>query len=120
MIKYHKTTNNNLIAELSDKKFIIAEVQDILDLFGNLGTIDCNNIMIRESNLHDNFFNLNTRLAGEILQKFSNYKMRLAIIGDFSKYKSKALHDFIRESNKGNLVFFVNTIEAAVNKLSNY
>lgn len=120
MIKYHKTTTNNLIAELTDNTFIISEVQDILDLFGNLGTIDCNNIIIRESNLHRNFFKLETRLAGDILQKFSNYKIRLAIIGDFSKYKSKALHDFIRESNKGNLVFFVNNIESAINRLSNH
>lgn len=34
----------------------------------------------------DEFFALSTRLAGEILQKFVNYGIRLAVYGDFSEY----------------------------------
>jgi hypothetical protein len=41
----------------------------------------------------------------------------LAIIGDYSKYTSKNLQDFIRESNKGNRIFFVNDFEEALKKL---
>jgi len=41
----------------------------------------------------------------------------LAIIGDFAKYESKSLHDFIRESNKGNRIFFLSNIEDADRKL---
>jgi hypothetical protein len=119
MIKYHKTTNDNLIAELIDDNLIISEVQDALDLFGDLIPSNCTRIIIRESNLNDNFFNLKTKLAGDILQKFSNYRIRIAIIGDFSTYKSKALQDFIRESNKGNQVFFLENSETAINRLSN-
>ena len=33
--------------------------------------------------------------------------MKLAIIGDFSKYDSKALRDFIYECNSGKDIFFV-------------
>lgn len=47
------------------------------------------------------------RLAGDILQKFSKYNIKLAIVGDFTKYKSKSLHDFIRKSNKENKIFFL-------------
>ena len=39
-------------------------------------------------------------MAGEILQKFSNYRVRLAIVGDFTPYSSKSIKDFIYESNK--------------------
>ena len=37
--------------------------------------------------------------------------MPLAIIGDFGKYESKSLNDFIFESNKGKQINFVTTIE---------
>jgi hypothetical protein len=43
--------------------------------------------------------------------------MKLAITGDFSKYKSKSLQDFIRESNKGNRIYFLDSVEAALMKL---
>ena len=56
-------------------------------------------------------------MAGEILQKFSNYRMRLVIVGDFSALESKSLRDFIYESNKGKLVGFVSTAEEALHKL---
>lgn len=118
MIKFHKTLNDSLIGEVTDENFIITEVQDTLDLFGNLGTEDCSGIILKENNLHPDFFNLNTKLAGDVLQKFSNYKIRLAIIGDFSKFKSKALHDFIRESNKGKLIFFTDNMQTAMSRLS--
>jgi hypothetical protein len=53
-----------------------------------------------------------------MLQKFSTYDFKLAIVGDFSKYKSKSLQDFIRESNKGRGIFFVNTLKDALDKIT--
>jgi hypothetical protein len=116
MLKYHKT-GNIIISELEDKNFVITEAQDILDLMGDAVSENCNRMIIREENLNPDFFKLQTGLAGEILQKFSNYNFKLAIIGDFNKYKSKNLQDFIRESNKGNMVFFVSSFEEALIKL---
>ncbi len=118
MIKYNTSPNNIVIAELTNDNFIITEVQDALDLISGLGTNDCNRIIIRESNLIKDFFSLKTGLAGEILQKFSTYGVKLAIAGDFSKYRSTALKDFIRESNRGNQVFFVDDIKTAFARLS--
>ena len=57
-------------------------------------------------------------IAGEILQKFSNYRVQLAIVGNFSKYSGKSLHDFIYESNKGGQIHFVNSVSEALVKLS--
>ena len=45
--------------------------------------------------------------------KCSNFRIRLAIVGDFSEYTSKSLEDFIYESNKGNLVYFTNDLDSA-------
>jgi hypothetical protein len=118
MIKFH-VHNGVQIAEVTDTEFQITEVQDAVDLLGDLYFNKCSSIIIKECNLHPDFFRLHTGLAGEVLQKFSNYKCQLAIIGDFSKYTSKSLNDFIRESNKGNLVNFVDNIGIALLKLVN-
>ncbi|MFG6395240.1 MAG: DUF4180 domain-containing protein [Lachnospiraceae bacterium] len=60
---------------------------------------------------------LSTKIAGEILQKFTNYHIKIAIYGDYSCYTSKPLKDFIFESNKGSNFFFVASKEEALQKL---
>lgn len=106
--------DNSLFAELIDEKRIISNVQDALDLMSDAGAFSCTGIIIREQNLHPDFFKLGTGLAGDILQKFSNYGIKLGIIGDFSKYDSKSLRDFIRESNRGNRIFFTETLNESL------
>ena len=113
MFKFH-TVNNEIIVELAAENLRINEVQDALDLIADLGSQGYNRMIIHEKNLNKDFFDLKTRLAGDILQKFSNYKIKLAIIGDFSKYKSKSLRDFIRESNRGNMIFFMEDLQSAL------
>lgn len=66
----------------------------------------------------DEFFILSTGLLGEVLQKFVNYRIKAAFYGDYARYISKPLHDFIRESNKGDSFFFVATREEAIEKLA--
>lgn len=118
MINYHKTVDNKLIAELIDDNYMIRETQDAVDLLGESVSNSCNRIIIYKKNIDPDFFDLKTRLAGEILQKFSNYQVKLAIVGDFSRFTSKSLRDFIYESNKGNLIFFTDDIKNAIKKLS--
>jgi hypothetical protein len=118
MIHYHNTLNDTLIAELRDKKFVITEAQEVLDLIGDLVSRDCTRLIIHDENLHADFFRLKTGLAGDILQKFSNYKVKLAIVGDFSQYKSESFQDLIRECNKGNRIFFLKTLESAMIQLT--
>lgn len=112
-IKTHQT-NNLTIAEIISKNIIITTVEDGTDLVGNLYYQGFDKVVLHEKNITPSFFHLKTRMAGEILQKFSNYKIRLAIVGDFSKYESKSLNDFIFESNKGSAVNFVPSIEKAI------
>ena len=116
MFKFH-IINNKTIAELTDKNFIINEVQDALDLMADLGSQGYDRMIICERNLAKDFFDLKTGLVGEILQKFSNYKVKLAIVGDFSKYTSKSLRDSIRESNRGKMIFFAEDLQSALLRL---
>ena len=78
----------------------------------------CSAMVLRKEQIDEPFFRLSTGLAGEVLQKFVNYHMKLAIVGDFSHYTSKPLQDFIRESNRGKTVCFVSTESEAIEWLS--
>ena len=68
--------------------------------------------------LGENFFVLSTGVAGEILQKFVNYHVKAAVYGDYSRYTSKPLRDFIRESNRGKHFFFAASREEALEWLA--
>jgi hypothetical protein len=113
------TINNEKIIEIISDIPVIIEPQDVLDLIGDLYSRGTNKIILQEIHLAAEFFDLKTKLAGEILQKFSNYNFKLAIVGDFSKYKSKSLQDFIRESNRGGSIYFMNNLNEALSKLIN-
>ncbi|MDR2563295.1 MAG: DUF4180 domain-containing protein [Prevotellaceae bacterium] len=99
------------IVEIIDDNLLIKEADDMFTLFW---INDCSTILLRKEHFVDDFFNLSTGIAGEILQKFSTYRMRMAIIGDFENIKSKALNDFIYESNKTRRILFVKTLEDAL------
>lgn len=110
---------NIRIAEIISDEVVINSTQDSIDLLGNLYFQDVSRVIIHRSNLAAAFFDLKNGMAGDILQKFSNYRVRLAIEGDFSEFKSKSLHDFIYECNRGRQVCFVGSSEEAFKKLSN-
>lgn len=75
---------------------------------------DCETVVLRKENFDPSFYELRSGLAGDILQKVSNYRSRLIILGDFSKITSRSLKDFIFESNKRGKVIFKKTLEEAV------
>jgi hypothetical protein len=77
-----------------------------------------NRIVLNKMSISEDFFHLKTKLAGEILQKFINYGVKLAIIGDFSVYTSKSLKAFIYECNKRKDIFFLPDEKQAIEKLS--
>lgn len=106
------------IAEMISSEVVLRTPQDALDLFGSLYAEQVQGVIVYEVNLPPEFFQLHTRLAGEILQKFVNYGVKVAIVGDFAQYDSKALADFIRESNQGRHFFFVTTREEALERLA--
>lgn len=110
----------NGVAYVQEKSTIISNVQSALDLMATIRyEYDCNAIMIHKETIIEDFFDLSSRLAGEIVQKYVNYGMKLAIIGDFSAYTSKALKDYIYECNKGKDIFFVANEEEAISRIIN-
>jgi hypothetical protein len=110
--------NGALMAEITSDDIIVNDSSEALDLMANCWEKGTGKIIIYEKNISSEFFDLKTGIAGEILQKFSTYDSQLAIIGDFSKYSSKSLRDFIYESNKSGRIFFLSSIDEAKDKLS--
>jgi len=79
-------------------------------------------IVIPAERLDDDFFRLKTCVAGEMLQKFVNYRTRVAILGDISSFvaESAALRDFVYESNRGNQIWFVANHEELDERLKKF
>jgi len=118
MTIYTHTVNDIKIAEVISDEILINNAEDGLDLLGNIYYQGFDKMIVHKENLTPHFFDLKNKLAGEILQKFSNYRVQLIIVGDFSELTSQSIKDFIFESNKGRQVNFVGTVAEAIKKLS--
>ncbi len=107
------------IALVRSDAILITDVQSALDLMATVHyETGSHRIVLNKDSLSEDFFKLSTRLAGDILQKFINYRTKVAIVGDYSGYTSKPLKDFMYESNHGKDVFFVSTQEEAIERLA--
>lgn len=112
-------TKNGVTVGVLESSTRVETVQDILDLILSAAYGErAAGVIIYKECLPERFFDLKTGFAGDVLQKFSNYRFKLAVIGDFSLYNSKSLKDFIYECNKGKLVFFKSDIDSAVSALT--
>jgi len=112
------TLNNTRIAEVLTDDLVLRTPQDGLDLLGSLYYQGFDGIILHKKNITPDFFDLKNGIAGEVLQKFSNYRVPLVVIGDFSQYTSKSMKDFIYESNNGRQVSFLPTLESALQRLN--
>lgn len=107
------------IAAVTSETVLITDAQSALDLAMSVKyETSATKLVLDKRIFCEDFFILSTGIAGEILQKFINYHIKAAIYGDYSRYTSKPLKDFIYESNNGKDFFFVSTKEEAAEKLS--
>jgi hypothetical protein len=106
------------IAVVHSETPVIVDAQTALDLtaaiYYEYGTTK---MAINKEAFSEDFFRLSTGLAGEIAQKFVNYRFSVAIIGDFSCYTSKPLRDYMYECNSGRHLWFVPSEQEAVERL---
>ncbi|EMY61882.1 DUF4180 domain-containing protein [Leptospira terpstrae] len=120
-MKVRKINQNNIeIAMIDSEEILIKDGSSALDFFATVQyDSGCDRFVLKQSHFTGDFFDLKSKIAGEVLQKIVNYRMKLAIVGDFSIYSSKSLNDFIYEMNTGKDVFFVKTEKEATDHLSN-
>lgn len=100
--------------ECAVKGALLRSDRDAVTLIGDAMEAGADFVAIPVELLGDEFFELKTRIAGEVLQKFVTYRLRVAIVGDISRHvdKSTALRDFVTESNRGNEIWFVPDMDA--------
>ena len=82
---------------------------DALDLVALAHEHEADVVAIPADALHDDFYRLDSGLAGAVLQKLVNYGVRLGVVGDIDRWlaRSEALRALVRESNRGKSVWFV-------------
>lgn len=87
----------------------LAAAQDASLFLSETWARDAALAVIPVSRLGGDFLDLKTRIAGEVIQKFVNYQVRLAILGDISAWTdtSKPLRDFVYETNRGRSLWFI-------------
>jgi hypothetical protein len=94
--------------------------RDATDVIGEALGAEAQLVAIPVARLGADFFSLGTRKAGLFIQKFTNYRIRLAIVGEIGAEAaaSQALADFVRESNRGRQVWFVRDMDELEAKLA--
>ena len=113
------TEGNIKIAAVESSEILITDVSSALDFIATVSyETGCDAVILNKEAVSEAFFDLKTGIAGGIIQKFVNYRMKLAVIGDFSAYNSKSLRDFIYECNNGKDLFFLDGERDAVEKLT--
>ena len=97
----------------------IGSERDAVDLISRAAENKAGVIALPTERLAPAFFDLKTRVAGEMIQKFSVYGIRLAVVGSISKTveDSIAFRDFVREANRGRIICFVEDFESLKSRL---
>ena len=88
--------------------------QDALDLVGACGEYRTPLLLLPAGTLSDKFFDLSTGVAGGILLKFSNYRIRTAAVLSPEQAQTEKFRDFARETNRGNAFRLFPDQESAV------
>lgn len=117
-ISTHSTPKGHVIAQVEEAPQI-NQVYEATDLMASLNHVHrADAALVTRAQFAPAFYELRTGLAGEILQKFTNYHFLLGIVGDFSGESSRALRDFIYECNQGRQVCFLPNEEEALSWLT--
>ncbi|MEK2688331.1 DUF4180 domain-containing protein [Bdellovibrio sp. GT3] len=112
---------NQKIAEVVGEGLFISSAADafqaMMDISYEAGV---KKMVFHQANMGPDFFDLKTKVLGELMQKAVNYQIQVAFVGSFSKMESKSLKDLIYESNKGHQQFFAEDLETALELLATH
>ena len=92
----------------------------VLDLVGDALGRAAEWIALPVARLDPDFFSLRSGVAGDVVQKLTNYRLRLAVLGDIAPLTdaSTALRDWVREANRGSTVWFVADLDELAGRLA--
>ena len=90
---YHQ--HQIMVAELIEEGIVIKSAASCTQMLTVLHFQGVQEIILREENVTDDFYDLQNGIAAEILEEFVEYRMSLTIVGEFNKYKGQTISDFI-------------------------
>jgi hypothetical protein len=96
------------------------DLRRIKDLVSEAHTGNAGWLAVRVADLPPGFFDLNTGVAGDILQATVTYRLALAIVGRLPEpaASSNAFAALVRESNRGRDHWFASTLEELADRLA--
>ncbi|HEY8373608.1 MAG TPA: DUF4180 domain-containing protein [Pseudonocardiaceae bacterium] len=99
---------------------VLAGEQDANDLIAQAWQHEARWVAVPVTGIAADFFRLRTGVAGQVVQKFVNYRIGLAVVGDLTAHLdgSRALTDFVRECNQGSQTWFVADLEELHRRLA--
>ena len=91
----------------------------VRDLIGDALTVGATTVVIPMERFEAAFFDLGSGIAGDIVQAFVMYGLRLVVIGELPPVasSSRAFGAFVREANRGEQTWFVTTMEELEGRL---
>lgn len=116
---------NYQIKEIENKKYIelisadtpLSTENDALDIIALCWEHETNYVLIHKDVLSESFFDLKTKTAGNIIQKFVNYGIKAAAIIPQETIQNERFKEMALEINKGNHFRMYDSKEEAENWL---
>jgi hypothetical protein len=99
-------------------KSTLAAVSDAVDLIAICAGQGTNRLILDSSVLPPTFFELQTRFAGELLQKLQNYRLRTAVIISPEADYGERFNEYLREAKHARFCRFFTSPEEALAWLS--
>jgi hypothetical protein len=77
-------------------------------------------VVVPVGRLDATFLDLSTGVAGDVVQAFVNYRIRLVVFGELPRVAldSRSLAAFVREANRGTQIWFLATEEELAGRLA--
>jgi hypothetical protein len=101
-MNYHRVEKNgqNYVEVLPDAWRVKSEAE-ALDLIAACGEHHTHRLLLHAASLPEDFYNLRSGLAGAVLQKFSNYRLRVAAIIPDEQAAQGRFGEMVLEANRG-------------------
>ena len=100
-------SNEILYVECLPDGGVVRSERDALDLVAACGESGATRLMIHAGNLSPEFFDLKTRLAGEVLLKLAMYRIKLAAVLTPELVGDGRFYEMVIEANRRNQEFHV-------------
>jgi len=104
--------------EITSGQLLISSEADALDWIALSGELGVDRLLAYEHNLPETFFDLRSGLAGAVLLKFSNYRVRLALVISPQIANHGRFGEMVSETNRGNAFRVFHDRQAAAAWLS--